>query len=135
MSTTAPTKRPRWTRLAQDAKLIPVERVQEWYSRAILTPGLRELDRTILAAIAEWYHRLQARDYVGSLSYQRLAERLHTDAVNARWAVERLVELGLVAVKPGAGGRANTYLPALPKRIAASMLTAAVEPAYVVPPF
>jgi hypothetical protein len=94
--------KPRWMRLAQDAKLIPVERVQEWYGRAILTPGLGELDRAILAAISEWYRRLQARDYPGSLSYQRLAERLHTDAVNARWAVERLTGLGLIAVKPGA---------------------------------
>jgi hypothetical protein len=118
MSTTTTAKRPRWMRLAQDAKLIPVERVQAWYGRAILTPGLGELDRAILAAVAEWHRRLQARDYPGSLSYQRLAERLHTDAVNARWAVERLTGLGLVAVKPGAGGRANTYLLALPRRVA-----------------
>jgi hypothetical protein len=124
--------KPRWMRLAQDAKLIPVERVQEWYGRAILTPGLGEFDRAILAAIAEWYRRLQARDYPGSLSYQRLAERPHTDAVNARWAVNHLVELGLIAVKPGAGGRANTYLPALPRRLVASMSAAAADDA---PPF
>lgn len=129
MISTTTARRPRWMRLAQDAKLIPVERVQEWHDSAVMTPGLRELDRAILAAIVEWYRRLQARDYPGSLSYQRLAERLHTDAVNARWAVERLVELGLIAVKPGAGGRANHYLPALPRKVMAAMASAGVEDA------
>jgi hypothetical protein len=124
--------KPRWMRLAQDAKLIPVERVQEWHDRAVMTLGLGELDRAILAAIAEWYRRLQARDYPGSLSYQRLAQRFHTDAVNARWAVERLVELGLIGVKPGAGARANTYLPALPRNVASAMVAAAAEDG---PPF
>jgi hypothetical protein len=132
MSTTTTANRPRWMRLAHDAKLIPIERIQEWHDRAIMTPGLNEIDREILAAITEWYRRLQARDYPGSLSYQRLAERLHTDAVNARWAVERLTGLGVIAVKPGAGGRANTYLLALPRRVAASMLAAAAGDA---PPF
>jgi hypothetical protein len=132
MSTVTTAKRPRWMRLAQDAKLIPIERIQEWHDRAVMTPGLKDLDQAILSAIAEWYRRLQARDCVGSLSYQRLAQRLDTDAVNVRWAVDRLVELGLLAVKPGAGGRANTYLPALPRRVAASLSAAAADDA---PPF
>jgi hypothetical protein len=63
MSTTTIAKRPRWMRLSQDAKLIPVERVQEWHDRAVMTPGLRELERAILAAIVEWYRRLRAWDH------------------------------------------------------------------------
>lgn len=55
-----------------------------------------------------------------TLSYNRLGHRLDTDPVNVRWAVDRLVELGLVGVERGSGARANEYLPALPKRLAAS---------------
>jgi hypothetical protein len=95
---------------------------------------LTELDRAILFAIAEWYRRLLARDYPGSLSYQRMAERLDVDHVHVRWAIVRLLEMGLIAVKPGAGGRANTYLPCLPRRLAASLSTAAVADE-LVPPF
>jgi hypothetical protein len=84
-------------------------RMQEWHDRAILTPGLKEIDRAILAAICAWYRRLQAWDYVGSLSYRRIAQSIGADPVPVRWAVERLVGLGLLAVKPGNGARANTY--------------------------
>jgi hypothetical protein len=125
MSTT--TKPPRRMRLASGAVLIPVAQFTVWHDRASVTAGLTDLDRAILAAIAAWYRRLYVEEFEGSLSYQRLARHLDVDAVNVRWAVERLVELGLVAVKPGAGGRANTYLPCLPKRIAASLLTAAAD--------
>jgi hypothetical protein len=69
-----------------------------------------------------------------SLSYQRIAQRLDTDALNVRWAVDRLVGLALIAVKPGAGGHANTYLPALARRVAASMLSA-VAADVPAPPF
>jgi hypothetical protein len=85
---------------------------------------LTDLDRKVLAAICAWYRRLYVEEFAGSLSYQRIAQRLDTDAVNVRWAVDRLVGLGLIAVKLGAGGRANTYLPALPRRVAASMSSA-----------
>ena len=112
------TAKPRPLRLASRAVLIPVMRIQEWHDRAILAPGLTDLDRKVLAAICAWYRRLYVEEFAGSLSYQRIARRLDTDAVNVRWAVDRLVGLGLIAVKPGAGGRANTYLPALPGRLA-----------------
>jgi hypothetical protein len=48
-----------------------------------------------------------------------MARHLDVDPVNVRWAVNRLVELGLVAIKPGAGGRANTYF-AVPAAASAS---------------
>jgi hypothetical protein len=110
-------------------------RMQEWHDRAILTPGLKEIDREILAAICAWYRRLQAWDYVGSLSYRRIAQSIGADPVPVRWAVERLVGLGLLAVKPGNGARANRYLPALPRRLASPLLAAAVEEVYPVSPF
>jgi hypothetical protein len=63
-----------------------------------------------------------------------MARRLDVDAVDLRWSVERLVKLGVVAVTPGTGGRANLYKPCLPKRIAASMAPAALVDEEV-PPF
>ena len=43
-----------------------------------------------------------------------------------------LISLGLIAVKPGRGNWANEYLPALPRKVIASMLAAVAED---VPPF
>jgi hypothetical protein len=86
-----------------------------------MTPGLNVIERGVLDAIAEWYRRLQAWNFGGSLSYRRMAESIGADPVPVRWAIDRLVERGLVGVKPGNGARANTYLPALPRRIAASL--------------
>jgi hypothetical protein len=127
MSTNPGPKPQRRMRIDRKAALVPIARFQAWYDQTILTPGLNEIERGVLAAIATWYRQRQERGYAGSLSYDRLGQRLDVDPVNVRWAVEHLVELGLIAVKPGAGGRANTYLPALPRRIAALMLTAAVD--------
>jgi hypothetical protein len=39
--------------------------------------------------------------------------------------VDRLVELGLIGVVRGAGARANHYLPALPRCVAAALSAAA----------
>lgn len=90
-------------------------------------PGLKDVERKVLDAIREWYRSLHVAQFEGSLSHVRMARRLDVDPADVRWAVERLVELGLVAVKPGAGGRANLYRPALPKRLAALLATAAAE--------
>ena len=78
------------------------------------------------------YRQLAVRGYGTTLSYDRMAYHLNVDPVHVKWAVDRLVELGLVGVERGSGSRANVYLPALPKRIAKSMLTAAADDA---PPF
>jgi predicted transcriptional regulator len=94
---------------------------------------LNDVERKVLDEIREWYRRLYVEKFEGSLSFERIARRLDVDPVQVRWAVERLLELGLVAVKPGAGGRANTYLPCLPRRVAKLMSTAAA--AADVPPF
>src|SRR6266853_3281839 len=93
MSSTT-TKPPKRMRLAQDAKLIPVTRVQEWHNRAVMTPGLNVIERGVLDAIAEWYRQLAVMHYAGSLSHVRIAQRLDTDSVHVRWAVNRLVALG-----------------------------------------
>jgi hypothetical protein len=128
MSTTTAKPPPRM-RINSNAVLFPQARFQAWHDQAILTAGLTELDRAILAEIVRWYRALYVQEFAGSLSFERMARRLDVDAVQVRWAVERLVELGLVAIKPGAGGRANTYLPALPRGLAASLATAASDDA------
>jgi hypothetical protein len=75
--------------------------------------------------VREWYRRLYSEGFAGSLSFERMAKKIEADARDVRFAVNHLIGLGLVAVKPGAGGRANTYLPCLPRRLVASMATAA----------
>ena len=70
--------------------------------------------------------------YGTTLSRDRLAHRLDVDPVHVRWAVDRLVELGLMGVERGSGARAKTYLLALPRRVAASMQAAVADDA---PPF
>jgi hypothetical protein len=66
---------------------------------------------------------------IQSAAFERMARRLDLDVGRIRWAVDHLVGLGLIAARPGAGGRANTYLPAPPKRIAVRMATATVDDA------
>lgn len=94
--------------------------------------GLTSLDHQVLETIREWYRALHARAFVGLLSFARAARRLDADPVHVRRAVERLLGLGLIAVKPGSGGRANTYLPILPRQIAKSTSILAADG---VPPF
>jgi hypothetical protein len=122
MSTIAnPQKRPR---IASGAVLVPTTRFQEWHDRAVLMPGLNDVERGVLGAIAESYRQLEQRGYEMVLSRDRLAHRLDVGPVRVRWAIDRLLELGLLAIQSGAGGRANVYLPALPRKIAASMAAA-----------
>ena len=68
-----------------------------------------------------WRRPLKAEGFAGSLSIERMAQSIGARTIDVSAAIKRLVEFGLVAIKPGAGGRANTYLPALPKRNTASM--------------
>jgi hypothetical protein len=122
---TAATAKP--LRMNQKAVLIPAAHYQIWYDQAVLMPGLSALDRAILGAIAGHYRRLHVEGFAGSLSFMRLADANDTDPKYIQAAVKHLVELGLIAVKPGGGHRANTYLPCLPRRIAKLMLAAAAE--------
>jgi len=92
-----------------------------WHDRAIQTPGLSGLELAVLAAVAGHHRQIRERGYAPSLSLQRLAGANRTEAKYVMFAVRRLVELGLRAVRPGSGSRPNEYLPALPKRLAASV--------------
>ncbi len=114
------------------AELVPVGQFQAWYDRAILTPGLSGLELALLSAIAEYHRRLQEKGNAGSLSLLRLAEANRTETQYVSFAVKHLVGLGLIAVLPGRGNCANEYLPALPRKVIASMSAAAAEDA---PPF
>jgi hypothetical protein len=113
-------------RIASGAALIPNSGYEAWHTRASTMPGLNDVGRRVLDAIREWHRRLYVERFEGSLSHVRMARGLDVDPVHVRWAVARLVELGLIAVKPGAGGRANTYMMALP-RSAAVRLAGPVE--------
>jgi hypothetical protein len=123
----AAAKSPKPLRMNQKAVLIPAAQYQTWYDQAVLMPGLSALDRAILGAIAEHYRRLHVEGFAGSLSFMRLADANDTDPKYIQAAVKHLVELGLIAVKPGGGHRANTYLPCLPKRVVAVMASAAAD--------
>jgi len=101
--------KPKPIRRAVGAVLIPAERLDEWYTRASATPGLNDVERKVLDAIREWHRELYVEQFEGSLSHVRMARRLDVDPVHVRWAVDHLVELGLVAVKPApARGQTRT---------------------------
>jgi hypothetical protein len=132
MSTTA-AKPPRPMKLNRTkAELVPVERFQAWYDRAILTPGLSGLELALLSAIVEYHRQLRDKGYAGPLSLLRLAEANRTEPQYVSFAVRNLISLGLIAVLPGRGNWANEYLPALPRKVIASMSAAAADD---VPPF
>jgi len=117
----------------QRAMLIPEARFAEWYRIATATAGLTELDHKVLDAIAAYHRELGERGHALSPTIGQMAQSAQVRSIDISGAIRNLVGLALIAVKPGAGGRANTYLPALPRRVAASMLVAAVDDA--APPF
>jgi hypothetical protein len=94
---------------------------------------LTELDRKVLETIGGWYRRLYSEAFAGSLSYERMANKIGADPSDIRSSVSHLIALCLVGVERGSGARPNHYLPALPRRVIASMSTAAVDDD--VPPF
>ena len=124
-STTA--KPPRPMRMNQKAMLVPVESFARWHEIASATAGLTDLDRQVLEAIAGYYRRLQAEGFASFPSIERMALDCGTRTIDISGAIKNLIGLALIAVRPGSGPRRNVYLPALPKRIAASMLTAAAD--------
>jgi hypothetical protein len=116
------------------AELVPVERFARWLELASATPGLSGLELALLSAIAEYHRQLQEKGDAGSLSFLRLAEANRTEPIYVSTAVRNLISLGLIAVKPGRGNWANEYLPALPRKVIASMSAAAADDAPA-PPF
>jgi hypothetical protein len=123
------TKPPKPLRMSRKAELVPIEQFEEWRRCASATPSLTKVEQAILGAIAAHYRRLHVDGFAGSLSFMRLADANDTDPKYIQAAVKHLVELGLIAVKPGGGHRANTYLPCLPRRLVAALSAAAAEDA------
>jgi hypothetical protein len=113
------------------AELVPAEQFARWHELASATPGLSGLELALLSAIAGYHRQLQERGGAASLSLLRLAEANRTETQYVSFAVKHLVSLGLIAVKPGRGNWANEYLPALPRKVIASLLAADDD----VPPF
>ena len=81
--------KPRNLRLSQRGRLIPQARFQEWHDLAMRIPGLTELDRKLLDVIAVWYRRLYVEEFAGSLSYQRMAQRIGAEPRSIRFASSR----------------------------------------------
>jgi hypothetical protein len=125
MRATTAAKPPRPMRLNRPkAELVPVAQFARWHELASATPGLSGLELALLSAIAGYHRQLQEKGDTGSLSLLRLAEANRTEPIYVSTAVKNLISLGLIAVLPGRGNWASTYLPALPKRVVASMLAA-----------
>jgi hypothetical protein len=126
------TAKPRTMKLNRPkAELVPAEQFARWHELASATPGLSGLELALLSAIAGYHRQLQERGGAASLSLLRLAEANRTETQYVSFAVKHLVSLGLIAVKPGRGNWANEYLPALPRKVIASLLAADDD----VPPF
>jgi hypothetical protein len=126
MSTAAVKPRP-LLRLNQRARLVPSGQFVRWYEIASATPRLSRLELLILAGLAEHHRRLHVDGFAGRLSVERMALDLDAVPRDVRSAVNRLISLALIGVRPGAGQRASEYLLALPKRTIASLAPAAVE--------
>jgi hypothetical protein len=114
------------------AELVPVAQFARWHELASATPGLSDLELALLSAVAAYHRQLQEKGEACSLSMLRLASANRTEPIYVSTAVRNLISLGLIAVKPGRGNWANEYLPALPRKVIASMSTAAAVDA---PPF
>src|SRR6267143_1072233 len=98
---------PKPVRRAVGAVVIPAAQYERWYALASATAGLNDTERGVLSCIAEHFRQLAERGYGMTLSHDRMARRLDVDPVHVRWAVNHLVELGLLAVQPGGGQRPN----------------------------
>ena len=120
-------------RMNQRAMLIPEAQFAESYRIASATAGLSELDRQILDAIVEYYRQLAQRGYASLPSIEMMAKSAQVRSIDITGAIKHLVELCLVAVRPGSGARRNEYLMCLPRRVVAVMASAAADDD--VPPF
>ncbi len=125
-------KPPRPLRLNQRAELVPAAQHARWYGLAIQTPGLTKAEFTVLSAVATYYRLLDQRGYASSPTIEDMALSIGARPIDITSAIEHLISPCLVAVRPGSGRWPNQYLPALPKRMAASLAPAAVEDG---PPF
>jgi hypothetical protein len=124
MSTIAPAKP--FVRRSVGAVVLPADQFEAWYRLASARPGLSDVERGVLTAIRDGFRQVEEQGYGPRLSYDRMAHRLDTGPIDVRWAVSRLVELGLVGVERGHGGRPNEYRMTLPRRLVASLVPTAV---------
>ena len=120
MSSTTAKPRP-LLRINQKAQLVPAEQFEQWYGLAIQTPGLTKDELTVLSAVVGYYRLLAHRGYALFPSFEEMAQSSGARPIDISGAIKHLVELCLVAVRPGRGAWRNQYLPALPKRVAASL--------------
>jgi len=121
--------KPRPLRMNQKAELVPAAQFGRWHEIASAAAGLSELDRAVLDAVAAYYRLLHERGYGRPPTIEQMAKSAQVRSIDISEAIKHLVGLALLAVKPGAGGRRNEYLLALPKRVMATMTAAAVEDA------
>ena len=115
---------PRPLRRAVGAVMVAPEQYDAWHALASAVPGLNAVEIGVLAAIWEHFRQREERGYCTTLSYDRMAYRLNINHVAVRWAVYKLVELGLLGVERGGGGKANEYRMTLPRKQAAALQVA-----------
>ncbi len=120
MTTTAG-KSPKPLRMNQKAVLIPAAQYQTWYDQAVTAAGLTTLDRQVLDAVATYYGPLRERGYASFPSIEPMAKSARVRSIDITGAIKRLVGLALLAVRPGSGRWRNEYLPALPRKLAATL--------------
>jgi hypothetical protein len=119
--------KPRPLRLNQRAELVPTEQYARWHEIASATAGLTELDRQVLDAVARYYAMLQERGDAPPLTLGGMALCAGVRPFDISATIWGLIGRSLLAVLPGAGHRPHEYLPALPKRIAATLAPVAED--------
>jgi hypothetical protein len=110
-------------RIASHAAIVAPQRHAAWVAEASATPGLSRFELAVLDVIAE-HHRRACRGSAARLSLESLGFDLGGSSprtVSA--AINRLVGMGLLGVRPGNGRAGSQYLPALPR---SAMVTAAL---------
>ncbi len=105
-------------RIAPGAQLVPAEQLRDWLAYAGSTPDLTHTAGHALCFLAAHF----AKDGSVLVSEETIAEHVHAEKTTVVRSVKRLIELGLLAVLPGAGHRPARYLPALPKAVASKLV-------------
>jgi hypothetical protein len=127
-----PTAKPPLRLNRPKAEIVPVAQFEAWHTQAIQVPGLSDIERAILDAVASYWRHHAERGYAVALTYAALSESTGAEPVSVSTAIKRLVSLCLIGVRPGHGARASEYLLALPRQMA-ERLAAADEDADAVP--
>jgi DNA-binding Lrp family transcriptional regulator len=99
-------KSPKPLQLSQKAELVPEARLEEWRALALQTQDLSELDRAMLDIIFDWHRRMQDDGCADRITFEKMSSRVGVEPMRIRRSVRHLVDLGVIAIKPGGGPEA-----------------------------